>query len=74
MFHFIEVLDLNILHVTVDIDDNRNRYRCFGCTYPNGEQGEEETFELSRKEEAVEYGKVDVNRVQKQFHADKHGQ
>ena len=74
MFHFIEVLDLNILHITVDVDDNRNRYRCFGRTYPNGKQGEEEAFELSWEEEAVEHGKVDVYRVQNQFHADKQGQ
>ena len=74
MLHFIKVLDLNILHVTVDIDDDRNRYRCFGRTYPNGEQGEEEAFELSREEEAVEDGKVYINRVQNQFHANQHGQ
>ena len=74
MFHFIEVLDLNILHVSVDIDDNRNRYRGFCRTYPNGEQGEEEAFELSWEEEAVEDGKVYINRVQNQFHANQHGQ
>ena len=74
MFHFIEVLDLDILHVSVDVDDNRNRYRSFGRTYTDGKQGEEEAFELSREEEAVEDGKVDIDRVQNQFHADQHGQ
>jgi hypothetical protein len=74
MFHFIEVLDLDILHVSVDIDDNSNSYRCFGRTYPNGKQSEEESFELPREKEAVEHGEIDVYRVENQFHADKHGQ
>ena len=74
MLHFVQVLDLDILHVAVDIDDNGNRYCSFRCTNPNGEQSEEETFQLSREQEAVEYGKVDVYRIQNQFHADKHGQ
>mgnify|MGYP006358499737 CR=1 FL=1 len=59
MLHFIEVLDLDILHVAVDVDNNRNCYCSFRCTNPNGEQREEETFQLSREQEAVEYGKVD---------------
>ena len=74
MLHFIEVLDLDIADVSVDVDDNRNRYRSFGRTDPDGEQGKEETFQLSREQEAVEHGKVNIDRVQNQFHADEHGQ
>ena len=74
MLHFIEGLDLDIANVSVDIDDYRNCYRSFGRTHPDGEQGKEEAFELSREKEAVKHGKVDIDRVQNQFHADKHGQ
>jgi len=74
MLHFIEDLDLDILNVAVDIDNDSNSYSCFGCTHSDSEQSKKETFQLSREEETVEYGEVDVYRVQDQFHADKHGQ
>ena len=49
MLHFIKVLDLDILNVAVDIDDDGNSYSSFGRTHPDGEQGKEESFELSRE-------------------------
>ena len=59
--------------ITVNINNN-SKCHCRLCrTDSYREQGEEETFKLSREKETVEYSKVKVNRVQHQLNRNEHG-
>ncbi len=42
--------------------------------HADSEQGEKKPSSSSGKEVSVEYGEVDVYRIQYQFHTDEHGQ
>jgi hypothetical protein len=56
----------------VNVKDDSDGHCRFGGVDADGEQGKEETFEFARVKYAVEYGKVDVNRVEYQLNGDEH--
>jgi hypothetical protein len=65
---------LDIAYIAVNIDNDSNSYCCFSRTHADSEQGEKKAFQFFGKEVSVEYGEVDVYRIQYQFHTDEHGQ
>ena len=73
-FELLQVADLNVADVAVDVDDDGDRHGRLGRRDADGEHCEEEAFELSREEEAVEDGEVDVGRIEDQLHGDEHRQ
>jgi len=56
----------------VNVKNDSDGHSRFSGVDADGEQGKEEAFEFARVKYAVEYGKVDVNRVEHQLNGDEH--
>ena len=56
----------------VNIDDDSDSHRRLRGSDADGEEGEEEAFELPREKQAVEHREVDVNSIEDKFDGDEH--
>ena len=72
-FHVFNTVHLVTVIVAVNVDNNSERYGCLGCCYSDREQCEEETFQLSWEEDAVEHSEVQVGCIQYKLDGDEHG-
>ena len=73
-FEFLQIFDLDVAQVAVDVDDDGDSHGRFRSADADGEQGEEEALQLTRKQETVEYHEIDIYRIEDQFHRDQHRQ
>ena len=72
--HFPQAPGADVADVAVDIDDDGDGHGGLRGADSDGEQGEEEPFELLGEEEAVEDHEIDVHRVENQLDRNQHRQ
>ena len=73
ILQFVEVFHFDVAQIAVNVDDDRYGDGRFGRGDRYGEQREEETFELSGKQIAVEHGEIDIHRIEDQLDRNEHG-
>ena len=73
ILQLVEVFHFDVAQIAVNVDDDRYGDGRLGRGDRYGEQREEEAFELSGKEIAVEHGEIDIHRIEDQLDRNEHG-
>src|SRR5688572_22310426 len=66
--HFTRIFHINRLMTTIQVNDDRNRHRCFCRSNGDNENGEKYAIHFFGIQEFIKHNEIDIDAVQYKFY------